>query len=81
MQKRASKKVTCCIDKKEIATPLEESFGKEKQHYYLNRIKALTKQSKIMWIFCGIHVGIALEKGLNILFELAEIAWFLQKKY
>ena len=49
--------------KKERATRLEGSFGKDKQHYYLNRIKARTKDSEMLWIFMGIHVGNALEIG------------------
>jgi len=49
--------------KKERATRLEGSFGKDKQHYYLNRIKARTKENEILWIFFGIHVGNALEIG------------------
>ena len=49
--------------KKERATRLEGSFGKDKQHYYLNRIKARTKHTEILWIFMGIHVGNALEIG------------------
>ncbi|WP_221932434.1 transposase [Carboxylicivirga sp. M1479] len=49
--------------KKERATKLEGSFGKDKQHYYLNRIKARTKDTEILWIFMGIHVGNALEIG------------------
>ena len=48
---------------KERATRLEGSFGKDKQQYYLNRIKARTKENEILWIFFGIHVGNALEIG------------------
>ncbi len=49
--------------KKERATRLEGSFGKDKQHYYLSRIKARTKENEILWIFFGIHVSNALEIG------------------
>lgn len=49
--------------KKERATRMEGSFGKDKQHYYLNRIKARTKNTEILWIFMGIHIGNALEIG------------------
>lgn len=38
-------------------------FGKDKQHYYLNRIKARTKANEILWIFFVIHVNNALEIG------------------
>lgn len=48
---------------KERATRLEGSFGKEKQHYHLNRVKAKTKATEILWIFFGIHTANALEIG------------------
>ena len=41
--------------------PTEESFGKGKQHYLLNRIAARTRENEILWIFIGIHTGNALE--------------------
>jgi hypothetical protein len=42
---------------KERSTRLEGSFGTEKQHYDLDRIKARTKQTEILWIFFGIHTA------------------------
>jgi len=48
---------------KERATRLEGSFGKEKEHYYLKKIKAGTKQTETLWIFFGIHTANALEIG------------------
>lgn len=48
---------------KERATRLEGSFGKEKEHYYLKKIKARTKASETLWIFFGIHTANALEIG------------------
>ncbi|WP_193311578.1 hypothetical protein [Agriterribacter humi] len=36
------------------STHLEGSFGNEKQHYLLNKIKAKTQQAEIAWIFFGI---------------------------
>lgn len=48
---------------KERASRLEGSFGKEKEHYHLKKIKARTKQNEILWIFFGIHVANALEIG------------------
>lgn len=48
---------------KERATRLEGSFGKEKEHYYLKRIKAKTQKTEILWIFFGIHTANALEIG------------------
>ena len=42
---------------KERSTRLEGSFGTEKQHYSLDRVKARTKQTEILWIFFGIHTA------------------------
>jgi len=60
--------------KKERATRLEGSFGKDKQHYYLNRIKARTKDTEILWIFMGIHVGNALEIGRRMQCQASQAA-------
>ncbi len=68
------RKQLAALIKKERATRLEGSFGKDKQHYYLNIIKARTKENEIIWIFCGIHVGNALEIGRRMQSELAEAA-------
>jgi transposase, IS5 family len=35
------------------ATVLEGSFGNEKNHYLLSKIKARTKDTEICWIFFG----------------------------
>lgn len=48
---------------KERASRLEGSFGKEKEHYHLKKIKAKTKPNEILWIFFGIHTANALEIG------------------
>lgn len=48
---------------KERATRLEGSFGKEKEHYHLKKIKAKKKATEILWIFFGIHTANALEIG------------------
>ena len=52
--------------KKERSTRLEGSFGKEKEHYNLKKIKAKTQKSEILWIFFGIHTANALEIGRRI---------------
>ena len=62
----AQRKQTAKLITKERATKLEGSFGKDKQHYYLNRIGARTKANEILWIFMGIHTGNALEIGRRI---------------
>lgn len=51
---------------KERATRLEGSFGKEKEHYHLKKIKAKTKKTEILWIFFGIHTANCLEIGRRI---------------
>ncbi len=60
--------------KKERATRLEGSFGKEKEHYNLKKIKAKTQKSEMLWIFFGIHTGNALEIGRRILKQQQIIA-------
>lgn len=46
---------------KERTSWLEGSFGKEKEHYHLKKIKAKTKKTETLWIFFGIHTANALE--------------------
>jgi hypothetical protein len=57
-REQASKLIT-----KERASRLEGSFGKDKEHYYLRKIRARTKANEILWIFFGIHTSNALEIG------------------
>lgn len=40
---------------RERATRLEGSFGTQKQHYSLARIKARNRKTEMLWIFFGIH--------------------------
>ena len=42
---------------RERATRLEGSFGTQKQHYSLARIKARNKKTEILWVFFGIHTA------------------------
>ena len=42
---------------KERATGLEGSFSTEKQHYGLQKVKARTEATEILWIFFGIHTA------------------------
>lgn len=51
---------------RERATRLEGSFGTQKQHYSLARIKARNRKTEMLWIFFGIHTANAvcmIEKG------------------
>src|SRR4030043_1132080 len=43
--------------RKERATRMEGSFGTEKEYYGLQRIKARTKATEILWIFFGVHTA------------------------
>ena len=45
---------------KERATRLEGSFGTQKQHYSLARIKARNRKREILRIFFGIHTANAI---------------------
>jgi hypothetical protein len=47
-------------------TEMEGAFGKYKNHYSLNRIKARTKETELMWIFFSIHTSNTVEIGKRI---------------
>jgi len=51
---------------KERATRLEGSFGTDKEHFLLKRIKARNKKTEKLWIFFGIHTSNALKIGERI---------------
>lgn len=57
---------------KERATRLEGSFGKEKEHYHLKKIKAKTKKTEILWIFFGIHTANCLEIGRRMQYQSSQ---------
>ncbi len=59
---------------KERASRLEGSFGKEKEHYHLKKVKARTQKTEILWIFFGIHTANALEIGRRMALEKLEQA-------
>jgi len=48
---------------KERASRLEGSFGTDKAYFLLNKIKARTKKTELLWIFFGIHTSNALIIG------------------
>ena len=54
------RKVLRCELSKERATRLEGSFGTQKQHYSLSRIKARNRNTEILLIFLGIHTANAI---------------------
>jgi hypothetical protein len=43
--------------RKERASRMEGSFGTEKEHYGLHKIKARTLLNEILWIFFGVHTA------------------------
>lgn len=43
--------------RKERATRMEGSFGTEKEHYNLQKIRARTELNEILWIFFGVHTA------------------------
>ena len=43
--------------RKERTIRMEGSFGTEKEHYGLQRIKAKTEKTEILWIFFGVHTA------------------------
>lgn len=54
---------------KERASRLEGSFGNDKEHYGLKRIKARTEATETLWIFFGIHTANALQIGRRMAAE------------
>ena len=51
---------------KERATRLEGSFGTDKEHFLLKKIKARNKKTETLWIFFGIHTSNAQKIGERI---------------
>jgi hypothetical protein len=43
--------------RKERTTRMEGSFGTEKQHYGLEKVKARIEKNEILWIFFGVHTA------------------------
>lgn len=60
-----TKKIKSLLSK-ERATRMEGSFGTEKNHYSLDRIKARTKSTESMWIFFGVHTANAVRLASRI---------------
>ena len=56
-KEEAHRKIMRSVLSKERSTRLEGSFGTEKQHYGLQKVKARTKETEILWIFFGIHTA------------------------
>ena len=52
---------------------MEGSFGTDKEHFLVKKIKARNKWTEILWIFFGIHTAKAIKIGERIQ-KLAEKA-------
>lgn len=48
------------------ATAMEGSFGTQKEHYDLKRVKARTKLTEILYIFFGIHTANVVQLAARI---------------
>ena len=59
---------------KERATRLEGSFGTQKPHYSLSRVKARNRKTEILWIFFGIHTANAVLMIDKVTSKTAEAA-------
>lgn len=55
--------------RKERASRMEGSFGTEKQHYSLDKIKARTQLNEILWIFFGVHTANAVRIARRLALE------------
>jgi hypothetical protein len=55
--------------RKERTIRMEGSFGTEKEHYGLQKIKARTEKNEILWIFFGVHTAnaVRISKRLAVL--------------
>jgi len=51
------RKIMRSLLSKERSTRLEGSFGTEKEHYNLRKIKARTRETEILWILFGVHMA------------------------
>lgn len=50
-------KILRSVLSRKSATRLEGSFGTQKQHYSLQKIKVRNRKTEILWIFFGIHTA------------------------
>ena len=67
-QRIQTKKIKSLLSK-ERATRMEGSFGTEKNHYTLSRIKARTEATEKLWIFFGVHTANAVKIAKRIVQE------------
>ena len=53
---KPTKQVKALLNK-ERATRLEGSFGNEKNHYLLRKIRARNQATEMIWMFFGVHTA------------------------
>jgi hypothetical protein len=53
----------------ERATRMEGSFGTEKEHYGLKKIRAMTQKNEELWIFFGVHTANAIRIARKMALE------------
>ena len=58
--------------RKERATRMEGSFGTEKEHYGLKKIRAMTQRNEELWIFFGVHTANAVRIARKMALEKSE---------
>jgi hypothetical protein len=59
--------------RKERTIRMEGSFGTEKEHYGLQKIKARTEKNEILWIFFGVHTANAVRIAKRLAVSRVEI--------
>ena len=66
------RKILHSVLRKERATRMEGSFGTEKEHYGLKKIKAMTQLNEELWIFFGVHTANAVRIARKMALEKSE---------
>lgn len=61
------RKILHSVLRKERATRMEGSFGTEKEHYGLKKIRAMTQLNEQLWIFFGVHTANAVRIAQKML--------------
>jgi hypothetical protein len=59
--------------RKERTIRMEGSFGTEKEHYGLQKIKARTEKNEILWIFFGVHTANAVRIAKRLAVSRVEL--------
>lgn len=66
------RKILHAVLRKERATRMEGSFGTEKEHYGLKKIRAMTQPNEELWIFFGVHTANAIRIAKKMALEKQE---------